>query len=353
MQPQLTSNTANLLARQQQLTTWLCEQLSVPHIQLASLTGDAGFRRYFRFQIEVSNPTKLHSYIAVDAPNAGCNNPAFLAIQQLLKTNHINVPNIIAENLTQGFFCLTDLGDQLLATNLTPNNVALYYQQALTVSLNIAQIKPNKTLAIPIFDASFVQRELTIFVEWLLDQHLKITLSVAQQQQLQRCFELLINNIIEQPQVFMHRDFHSRNIMLTEGQLAVLDFQDAVIGPITYDVVSLLRDCYVRWPAPLVSSLFNSHYQQLSARFALPDISHAQWQRWFDLTGLQRHIKAAGIFARLFHRDGKSQYLADIPLTLQYIVDISAQYPELSFIHQLVIEQVIPALPSLPTDNHE
>lgn len=325
-------------SRQQQLSRWLEEKFCQPVNKLISMNGDAGFRRYFRFQFE------NNSYIAVDSPKEKCNNQAFAQIQQRFSTVSLPVPKIIHYCQEQGFFCLSDLGDKLLADSLTDQNMASYYQQAIDYLPTISAL-PSENL--PRYTSDFVQLELDIFTEWLLGEHLNITLLEQEQQKLAQCFQVLINNVIEQPQVFMHRDYHSRNLMWSNEQLAIIDFQDAVVGPITYDVVSLLRDCYIKWPEKNVAELFDYFQKIFTQKTEYKNISQETWQRWFDLMGLQRHIKASGIFARLYHRDNKNGYLNDIPLTLSYIVDVAAKYPELNFLGQLVNDQVIPALNEL------
>ena len=329
--------------RQIQLTQWLIDTFLLEKCELSSMNGDAGFRRYFRFVKD------NQSFIAVDSPTDKCNNAAFIFMQKQLETVGINVPEVLAFDEQQGFMCLSDLGSQELSSVLTMQNMAEYYQQAIALLPEIASI-PQQNL--PIYDKAFIQLELDIFSEWLLNEHLNIQLSTTEQKQLQTCFDFIIASALEQPKVVMHRDFHSRNLMIVDNELAVIDFQDAVIGPVTYDVVSLLRDCYVKWPVEQISPLFHNFIELMSKQFSLQGIKLEQWQKWFDLMGLQRHIKASGIFARLYHRDGKSAYLADIPLTLSYIVDISAEYPECQFIHQLVKDKVIPTLTKLsPTKN--
>jgi aminoglycoside/choline kinase family phosphotransferase len=321
--------------RQIQLTQWLMKTFSLEKCELSSMNGDAGFRRYFRFN------KGNQSFIAVDSPNDKCNNAAFIYMQQQLALVGINVPEVLAYDEELGYMCLSDLGVKELSNVLTTQNMSDYYQQAILLLPKVISI-PQQNL--PVYDSDFIQLELDIFTEWLLIEHLDIQLTKIEKKQLQICFEFLIASALEQPKVVMHRDFHSRNLMLTENAVAVIDFQDAVIGPITYDVVSLLRDCYVKWPAEQVSPLFNYFTDLISQQLSLKHITAQQWKKWFDLMGLQRHIKASGIFARLFHRDGKAGYLADIPLTLSYIVDISAEYPECEFLYSLINNTVIPEL---------
>lgn len=329
------------------LNKWLCHYFNVDLITLVPLTGDAGFRAYYRFTV---NGT---SYIGVDAIPDKSNNLAFVEIQQVLEKKQINVPKIITHDLTQGFLCLSDFGDKLFSDFLTPSNMEEAYQNVIGLLPIIAEIEQPHNYTLPDYDADFVHLECNIFTEWLLEKHLNISLDEHDKKQLNSCFQILVDNALEQPQVFMHRDFHSRNLMLIDSPkksqksslpLGVIDFQDAVVGPITYDIASLLRDCYVKWPNDKVEALFDYFCQQMDVQNKYSTIDKKQWQRWFDLTGMQRHVKASGIFARLFHRDDKAGYLKDIPLTLSYIVDISEKYIELNFLHELVLNKVIPAV---------
>jgi aminoglycoside/choline kinase family phosphotransferase len=327
-----------ILDRKQALQTWLSERFPKQEIHLDSLSGDAGFRCYYRFSYQQV------SYLAVDAPPDKSNNVAFVEIAKLLFANNIVVPEIISSDLSLGFFCITDFGDRLLSDVLSSDTVIDYYQKAIDELLKITQIKVGSQDNLPNYDADFSLLELNIFTQWLVEKHLSIQLTPEELIELEKCFTVLVNNSETQMKVFMHRDYHSRNLMLTpDDVVAVIDFQDAVSGPITYDIVSLLRDCYIRWPQAIVTKLFDYFIDQISQQFNL-SFSRAQWQRWFDLQGLQRHIKASGIFARLHHRDGKSGYLTDIPLTLSYIVDISEQYSELIYLHKFIKQQVQPKL---------
>lgn len=317
--------------------SWLKSQFSGQVFTIEPLTGDAGFRRYYR--LKFTN----HTLIAVDAPPDKSNNLAFICIAKQFALHGVIAPQVIAQNIEQGFFCITDLGNTLLSDVVTTDNMLAYYQKAIDNLLTLISIKQVAGYDLPAYDADFVALELAIFPDWLLNEHLAITLTKTEQQQLTECFNLLIENAISQPTVFMHRDYHSRNIMLTpQAEIAVIDFQDAVHGPITYDIVSLLRDCYLRWPDDLVNRLFSYFKTKVGQQLHL-DIDESSWQTWFDLMGLQRHIKASGIFARLHHRDNKPGYLADIPLTLSYIVDISKKYPALAFLQQLIEQRVLPA----------
>ena len=322
-------------SRASQLFQWL-ESLFVDSISdIKPLTGDAGFRCYYRFS------ANNVSYIAVDSPTDKCDNQAFTKIQTLLMQKGLLVPTIFFHHEKQGFLCLSDLGDNLLANTLTSVTAHEHYLKAISYIPEIAQLS---TESLPIYDKEFITNELSIFVDWLLIEHLNIQLNHEESKLLEQCFCLLIDNALEQPQIFVHRDYHSRNLMWYQDSLAIIDFQDAVCGPITYDIVSLLRDCYVKWPSAVINPLFQYFIKLMKKNRKYHNISCELWQRWFDLMGLQRHLKASGIFARLHHRDNKSGYLEDIPLTLSYISDITKCYPELKFLTQLVEDKILPAL---------
>lgn len=331
--------------REQAFQQWLAKQLPQGQYRIENLNGDAGFRQYSRvYYLEHTLHEK--SYIAVNAPPDKSNNQAFVTIADVLSAKGIIVPQVIDSDLKQGFFILSDLGNTLLSDVLTLDNMTSYYQKAIDQLVNLLSINEKQITGyqLPYYDRVFIQTELNIFTHWLLGEYLNIELNFDEQKQLQACFDLCVNNAITQPYVFMHRDFHCRNLMVSEDdKISVIDFQDAVKGPVTYDIVSLLRDCYQRWPQAKITPLLDYFIDKVSAQ--LPkQYSLSQWTLWFDLMGIQRHLKASGIFARLHLRDNKSGYLKDIPLTLSYLVDMTKQYPELTFLHWLISEKVLPAL---------
>ncbi|QQX81210.1 phosphotransferase [Shewanella sp. KX20019] len=320
-----------------QLNAWLNQYFSA-NVSPELISGDASFRRYFRVTLDSV------SYIVVDSPPKLVPITPFVQIAESYSRCDIPVPKVFSGDAEQGFMLLSDLGDVQLLSVLNPSNLKHYYQQALLLLNNIAKVTATEHAALPIYDDEFVLRELNIFSQWLAVHHLGLSIDEVRVQT-DKVFQILTDNVKQQPQVGMHRDYHSRNIMLQDNELKVIDFQDAVIGPVTYDAVSLLRDCYIRWPEEQVNELMLIHYEQAIAAQLLPvDVSFARYQRWFDLMGLQRHIKAAGIFARLNYRDGKPAYMADIPLTLEYIRDIARRYPELSVFSQWIASVVIPAV---------
>ena len=309
-------------------------------IELNMVSGDASFRRYFRVQLHG------RSWMAVDAPTDTENNPAFVAIAKHWADHGIQVPQIVAYDFEQGFLLQQDFGDALFWQQLHQDDISepeinRYYRQAIDELLKI-QALPLTDL--PSYDGVLLDQEMALFRDWLCTQYLQLELDESEQKVLTQAFELLKQNALQQPQVVVHRDYHSRNLMVkTDGSLGVIDFQDAVIGAASYDLVSLLRDCYVRWPATMIDDLAGYYWELARPK----GIYHGDWQQFqqdFDWMGLQRHLKAAGIFARLWLRDGKSGYLKDIPNTVQYLVDISAKYSQLSEFHQWLNNRFLPAL---------
>lgn len=316
--------------------------------ELAMVSGDASFRRYFRIRHDD------HHWIAVDAPPEQENSQQFVRIAEQWQKQGIRVPNIIAFDAFHGYLLLEDFGDQWLwnALQVADGETAVqaYYQQALQQLLPIQQLPP---LALPSYDGALLHQEMALFRDWLCVQQLGMTLSNDELTLLQTAFDLLAQNALAQPQVVVHRDYHSRNLMvLADQRLGIIDFQDAVIGPVTYDVVSLLRDCYVRWPDACVQELAVYYWQKSrSAGIYLADWDAFQCD--FDWMGMQRHFKAAGIFARLSLRDGKHGYLASIPNTCQYLVDVSARYEVFAPLHTWLNGRLMPLLASLMAEHRD
>lgn len=320
-----------------QLNAWLNQYFNVK-VSPQLISGDASFRRYFR--VFVNND----SYIVVDSPPNLIDIVPFIQLADSYSRQGIAVPKVIASDRELGVMLLSDLGDTQLLSVLNKETLQQYYSEALGLLTDIAKVTQTQAGPLPKYDAAFVTRELDIFCEWLALHHLGLTVDEVNIRTA-AAFKVLTENAMSQPQAGMHRDYHSRNLMLQDGQLKVIDFQDAVIGPVTYDAVSLLRDCYIRWPDSDVELLMQQHYQQcLNDKLIGADVSFAQYRRWFDLMGIQRHVKAAGIFARLNYRDNKPAYMADIPLTLEYIRDIAARYQELQGFSKWIAEVIIPAV---------
>ena len=318
------------------LRNWLSQYFKTD-VSIELICGDASFRRYFRVK-HLAN-----SYIVSDSPIELVPILPFILMAQAYKQVGLIVPEIIAQDNDNGFVLQSDLGDEQLLNRLNEQTVTDFYRQALALLPKVAAVTLTEDSSLPVYDEAFVVRELDIFIEWLLQKHLGLILSQDDKIIIEDAFDVLTQSALEQPSVGMHRDFHSRNILIAENGLALIDFQDAVIGPVTYDAVSLLRDCYIKWPTEIIDTLKQEHFQLcLNQQLIENTVTFSQYQTWFDLMGLQRHVKAAGIFARLNHRDGKAGYLKDIPLTLSYIVEIAALYPQLAIFGEWVKQQVLP-----------
>lgn len=312
---------------------WLRGHVGGDHYHLAPASEDASFRRYYRLQFDG------RSYIVMDAPPEYERCEPFIDIARRLYMAGVNVPRVLASDSDRGFVLLTDLGETLYLHALTDETADRLYTDAITALLAIQQCADNTGL--PAFDTHRLQEEMHLFSDWLLDKHLDIHLTPKEQKLLEETFQFLVGNALEQPQVFVHRDYHSRNLMVTaSNNPGILDFQDAVTGPLTYDLVSLLKDCYIKWPRERIKKWAADFCRRLPGR----GLDDAQFYHAFDLMGVQRHLKASGIFARLYHRDGKSGFLGDIPRTLSYIVDVVPGHPELQFLGSLISDRVLPLL---------
>ena len=270
----------------------------------------------------------------------------FVRIAGFLETMQLNAPRIIAADLERGFLLLTDLGTTQYLEKLQDDAASAdrLYDDAIS-ALSAMQLRGAAYQSmLPPYNAQLLEFELSLFFDWLCIAHLGLEWSDEDKLRWRETCSLLIRNALDQPQVFVHRDYHSRNLMLTsENNPGILDFQDAVEGAFTYDLVSLLKDCYIRWPAERVRAWAEIFYENLA-----PDLSKqvgmTQFTRYFELMGVQRQLKAAGIFARLHHRDGKPGYVADIPRTLSYIVEIGPRYEELGFLAEFIADRCLPAL---------
>jgi N-acetylmuramate 1-kinase len=321
--------------RIQALHTWAEQSLDLQNIELRPLGGDAGFRRYFRFTQEAMQS----HWLAVDAPPATEDSKRFVDLAALLSQSGVKVPAIKAVNIEQGFLLVEDLGDQLVYNIINPTNADAIYLQANRLIAQLQTISPPNWLEE--YDKTFLTREMKLFSDWFIEKLLCYSVNEKEKIQLEKVFSFLADSAIEQPQVLVHRDFHSRNLLVCDDQsLACIDFQGALKGPLTYDAVSLLRDCYLRWPAANVHDWSLDFYQQIQSRY--PAISPDTFCRWFDWMGLQRHIKVLGIFARLHLRDNKSHYLRDLPLVIRYTLDVCRQYPELASFADWFDEKLIP-----------
>ena len=301
--------------RSVRLNQWL-EQSGYRNYRLEPASEDASFRSYLRLQSEGQ------SLIVMDAPPEQEPCDRFIDVANRLRAVGLNAPEIIASNLDDGFLLLSDFGADDYLSRLDAHSEASLYADALAALLTM-QSKAD-TAGLPDYDEALLTREMDLFHDWFLGELLGIELDAAQQSVWQQTRQRLVDNALAQPRVFVHRDYHSRNLMVLERHNpGILDFQDAVYGPLTYDLVSLLRDCYIAWPPQRVEQLALEYFQAASDK-GLTDVEAPQFLRWFNLMGIQRHLKAVGIFSRLKIRDGKSRYLQDIPRTLAYIEQASA-----------------------------
>lgn len=314
---------------------WLENDLLLTINQCGLASSDASFRRYFRID------TLEGQFIVMDAPPEKEQLAPFIHVATLMAASQLHVPAIFQQNLVDGFLLLEDLGSQCVLDKINSQNADALYQTACDSLLNLQTNTDLSNSNLPRYDEALLQRELGIFEEWFLGQYLDIEIPAALWQTVRT---VLINSALEQPITCVHRDYHSRNLMVLDGnELGVIDFQDAVIGPITYDLVSLLRDCYIDWSASQVEQWMTGYYQRLR-QAELISCELAQFKRWFDLMGLQRHLKAIGIFSRLNFRDQKPNYLHDIPRTLNYVCAQAAAYPELAEFSAFLNNTVLPAL---------
>ncbi len=309
-----------------QLQRWLESLSADSYTDLQVASADASFRQYFR----VTNKQDNKTYIVMDAPPEKEDCHSFVQVTNLIRGVKVNAPNIIAKDMQQGFLLLDDLGNKPYLQHLDNNTADDLYTDAIDALVKMQTIDAR----LPAYDEKLLQTEMDLFETWFLNRHLGVELNTTQKTALQSVFKALIKNAQEQPQVFVHRDYHSRNLMITESNNpGVIDYQDAVIGPITYDLVSLFKDCYIEWPREKVEHWLDLYLARITpTQF----IDRTTILRWFDLMGLQRHLKVLGIFARLNYRDGKTQYLDDLPLTLKYVLSTCGQYEEFNPLKNLI-----------------
>jgi len=323
------------------LRHWLEQGLGWHDLHLAPASADASFRRYFRV-----GGRDRDTVVAMDAPPDKEDVEPYLRVAAMLADIGVNAPRVLARNPVDGFLLLTDLGAvTYLAELADPGRADDLYRDAIAALVRIQARGGQHAPTLPPYDERLLRFEMSLFTDWLLGRHLELGLSPGESTALATAFDALVANALGQPQVFVHRDYHSRNLMVCPGDNpGILDFQDAVHGALSYDLVSLLRDCYVEWPQEQVVR-WALDFRQQAKQAGLP-VGHddAQFLRWFDLMGIQRHLKASGIFARLWHRDGKPGYLPDVPRTLGYIVGACSRHAEFAALGALVSERVLPAM---------
>lgn len=302
------------------LTDWLEFFFADENFVITSASDDASFRRYFR--IERDNA----SFIAMDAPPEKENCEPFIRLAKHLTAGGVHAPKIIEANLEQGFLLLEDLGNQTFLNAQQKNFTIQHYKNAIDVLINIQALETTSA-NIPAYDSALLNAEMQLLIDWYLP-----TLSTEHHAQLQTIFALLSHNALSTEQVFVHRDYHARNLMLLENdELGVIDFQDAVIGSNTYDLASLLKDAYFEIKPAQMQALLAYFYQQADIK-----VDFTEFEKQFNLMGLQRHLKILGIFKRLSIRDGKHQYLNDIPLVKKYALQMANKYPEFSLLKQIL-----------------
>lgn len=310
------------MPRLEQLELWVKSLFPGENFSLTTASADASFRRYFRATFAD------RTYVVMDAPPEHEDCGPFIHVAQLFEEAGVHVPHIHAQNLEQGFLLLSDLGDTTYLTALNQQTARALYMDAIEALISIQ--KASKEGELPPYDRALLERELNLFPDWYISRHLGLTLTAEQEQVLRNTFEAILANNLAQPCVYVHRDYHCRNLMQVPGNNpGVLDFQDAVYGPISYDLVSLFRDAYIRWDEELVLD-WVIRYWEGARKAGLPVAADfADFYRDFEWMGVQRHIKVLGIFARLYHRDGKDGYLKDMPLVMDYLRRACERYNEL------------------------
>ena len=320
-------------ARRQLVESWLSGIPGVDVDTLRPASEDASFRRYFRVD------TDAGSAIVMDAPPPQEDTRPFVKIAGYLESIGVNAPRVTAANEEQGILLLSDLGSTPYLAKLDTDTVSSMYRDAIDALVLMQQGGDAYREHLPPYDDAFLRIEVALFHDWLCEKYAGISFSDGEQRLWDEAVDIVVAEAVSQPRVFVHRDYHSRNLMVTdEANPGVLDFQDAMDGPLAYDLVSLLKDCYVRWPQELRDECVDYFLETSDI-----DVKPQQFRRWFDLMGVQRHLKAAGIFCRLWLRDGKPAYLADVPLTVSYITDLGGRYPELDPLIDWISERVMPA----------
>ncbi len=310
------------MQRQQQLTEWLKSQFPNAQFTRAPASADASFRCYFRATF-IDGSTK----IIMDAPPQHEDCKPFLHVAKLFEQAGTHVPHVYAQDLEQGFLLLSDLGNTTYLQALTADNAAQLYGAATNALIKIQLASQENEL--PHYDEALLRRELNLFPDWYIAKHLGVTLNTKQQAKLEQVFAHIVANNLAQPKVYVHRDYHSRNLMVTEPNPGIIDFQDAVFGPITYDLASLFKDAYIRWEeAEIMDWLIR--YWEKARKASLPvHADFGEFYRDYEMMGVQRHIKVLGIFARLCYRDGKDGYLKDMPLVMDYLRAACVRYIDL------------------------
>lgn len=331
-------------ARLALIEDWLSRELRLAPQRIEPASSDASFRRYFRVF------GARGTWIVMDAPPEKEDVRPYLKVSRLLESLGVHVPHVHETDSTRGLLLLEDLGTTLYLDRLSAGvDPQPLYGDALAALAAIQVRGAAASRELPPYDSAALGRELALMPEWFLARHLGLEATPAEGELIAQTFAFLIREALAQPEVFVHRDYHARNLMVVPGRNpGVIDFQDALRGPVGYDLVSLLKDCYIAWPRARVVDWVSGYRARLGAgggAGGLAGASEAQFLRWFDLIGVQRHIKVLGIFCRLWYRDGKRGYLADLPRVLAYVRETCALYAELNSLGRLLAERVAPALP--------
>lgn len=319
-------------------TAWARSATGEPALDLERASADAGFRSYWRGQT-VNGPFAPRSVIVMDSPPDLEDVKPWLRIRSLLEAGDVRVPQVLAEDVDHGFLLLEDLGYDTYLHVIDADNADALFDEAITQLLTLQAIAPPADL--PIYDEAMLARELKLFDEWFLTRHLGATLDCDDLEKLELVYRRLVDAALAQPQVLVHRDFMPRNLMPADCGPVVLDFQDAVRGPIAYDALSLFKDAFLSWPQDRVDAWLN-HYHARAIVAGLPVPTLARFRRDADWIGVHRHLKVIGIFARLNYRDAKPKYLADAPRFLAYLDGVVPKYPELAPLRELLDRHVRP-----------
>lgn len=310
---------------------WLSDIFPDKSCSIAMVAGDASFRRYFRAIVN------HQTYVVMDAPPEKENCNAYIAIARAFENATVQFPKIFALDLDRGFLLLTDFGNQQLLPLLNSHSADNLYRIAMDDLFRMQLHQEIAHYNLPHFDDQLYWREFEILDTWYIKKNLGKTLSHDDEKKLKNIYQFLIDSFAVQPKVFVHRDYHSRNIMVCDdNRLGILDFQDAVWGTITYDLVSLLKDCYIAWPTNQVEKWVLYFYEKLIAENKISTVDFSIFTRWFDFAGLQRHLKCLGIFSRLHFRDHKQGYLKEIPRVLNYVTTVCNRYPEFSLLKNIL-----------------
>jgi aminoglycoside/choline kinase family phosphotransferase len=320
---------------------WLSRELHLGPVRIEVASSDASFRRYFRAFRDGA------TFIVMDAPPQKEDVRPYLKVSRLLEALGAHVPHVHEADVTRGLLLLEDLGTTPYLQQLERGGDSeRLYADALGALANIQLQGAAACAQLSPYGRSELAREMALMPEWFLGRHLSLTLSAAESELLGAAFEFLITEALAQPRVFVHRDYHARNLMVaSERNPGIIDFQDALCGPVGYDLVSLLKDCYIAWPRARVVSWVRTFRARLLDHGGPAGVSEAEFLRWFDLIGVQRHVKVLGIFCRLWYRDGKPGYLPDLPRTLDYVREASARYGELAALARFLEERVTAQLP--------